>query len=261
MTAASDSRHPTEIADLFGRRLVISHESDEGASLREGFVKQASGEDKLSGRRMYQDFFEFTPTFKLQLLTNHKPTVKGADFGIWRRLLLLFYPHKYGTAEQVKKGEATRIADEFLTAKLLAEREGILTWLVAGAKEWYQSKLRPPDSVLDDSVRYRNEQDRVKQFVADRCIIDPNVWSSYSGGDGLYPAYNQWCKESGYMTMGVNRFGGELTRVVPLSRREECRTKLPTGGFKTMAGVRGLRVNTDYDGGGVAFAVGNEDLI
>ena len=143
----------------------------------------------------------------------------------------------------------------------LAEREGILTWLVAGAKEWYQSKLRPPDSVLDDSVRYRNEQDRVKQFVADRCIIDPNVWSSYSGGDGLYPAYTQWCKESGYMTMGVNRFGGELARVVPGAKREESRTRLPTGGFKTMAGVRGLRVNTDYDGGGVAFAVGNEDLI
>ena len=63
------------------------------------------------------------------------------------------------------------------------------------------------------------------------------------------------------MTMGVNRFVGEITRVVAGAHREEARTRLPTGGYKTMGGVRGLRVNTDYDGGGVAFAVGNEDLI
>jgi P4 family phage/plasmid primase-like protien len=259
LTAAGGERHPTEIADLFGRRLVVSHESDEGASLREGFLKHASGEDRMSGRFMFKDFFEFTPTFKIQLLTNHKPQVKGAEFGIWRRLLLVWYPHKYGTQEQIDNGTATRLADDTLTERLLGEREGVLAWLVAGAREWYNTKLRPPKSVVEASQAYRGEQDRVAQFIAERCIVDPKAWVAFSGGNGLYPAYTSWCKESGYMAMGVNRFASEVTRVIPTARREENRRKVGNS-WRTQNGVRGLHVNTDYDGGGVTFNA-NEDLL
>jgi len=87
-STGGNERHPTEIADLFGRRMVTAHENDDVAVLREGFIKQATGGDKLKGRWMRGDFFEFSPTHKLQLLTNHRPQIKGQDFGIWRRILL-----------------------------------------------------------------------------------------------------------------------------------------------------------------------------
>lgn len=247
----SASRHPTEIADLFGRRFVVSHESDEGAVLREGFMKQASGEDELSGRFLFKDFFAFRPTFKLQLLTNHKPIVKGQDFGVWRRLLLLHYGMRYGSVEQVAAGEADRVGDRGLDAKLSAEREGILAWIVRGAMHWYEHGLSPPASVYDASAAYRNEQDRVKQFISERCIVDAQAWSSFSGPFGLYPEYVRWAKDSGFQALTITRFTGELERVVPGFRKEEKRVKIDNV-WKTQKGCWGARINVDQDGGGFA---------
>jgi putative DNA primase/helicase len=260
LTGDASNRHSTEIADLFGRRMVVAHESDADAALREGFIKQASGEDQLSGRYLYKDHFQFTPTFKLQLLTNHEPTVKGSDFGIWRRLLLVRYAHKYGTAEQVATGDATRLADLDLTARLLAEREGILAWMVAGAREWYATRLRPPASVVNDSALYRTNQDRMRKFVADRCTMDEKAWSPFTNGMGaLYPAYVGWCKESGFAAMGLTKFGAELTRAAPGTHTMQQFRKVG-GRTKPFTGIKGLRLDSgDIDG---SFPItDNGDLI
>ncbi len=256
LTGSGSERHPTEIADLFGRRCVVSHESDEGAILREGFLKQASGEDMLSGRWMFKDFFSFMPTFKLQLLTNHKPVVKGQDFGVWRRLLLVNYDIRYGTPEQVEKGEADRVGDETLTSRLLVEREGVLAWLVRGARDWYNFKLRAPQSVYDASVSYRNEQDRVREYVADRCILDRNAWSPFNGPFALYPEYTRWCKDSGFQPLAMTRFVNELQRVIGTGFRRDAKKTKQGNVWKTFKGCYGVRVNLDQDGGGV---VENED--
>src|SRR5690606_28698743 len=47
MMSANKDRHPTEIADLFNKRMVTAHESGEGGVLREDFVKQATGGDRI----------------------------------------------------------------------------------------------------------------------------------------------------------------------------------------------------------------------
>ncbi len=55
---------------------------------------------------IYGEFFEFKPTHKLQLLTNHKPVIKGQDSGIWRRIMLIPFKASFDAAE----GEADRVA-------------------------------------------------------------------------------------------------------------------------------------------------------
>lgn len=260
LTSSGAERHSTEIADLFGKRLVVSQESAEGASLREDFVKHASGEDALKARFLYKDFFEFDPTFKLQLLTNNAPVVKGSEWGIWRRLILVKYDHKYGELEDIASGKAERLVDPQLTSKLYAEREGVFAWLVKGAKMWYDGKLQIPDSVRHSSEAYRDSQDRARQFVRDACIIDSKAWSSFTGGDGIYSAYANWCKANGYVPMGVNKFSGELRRTVAGSVLEEQKRKVGNT-WRSMNGIRGVRVNTDYDGGGAVITEGYEDLL
>jgi P4 family phage/plasmid primase-like protien len=225
LTGGSE-RHPTEIADLFGRRLVTAHETDDGAVLREGFVKQATGGDTMKGRWMRADFFEFRPTHKLQMLTNHKPQIRGQDFGIWRRVLLVRYPLRFGTAEQIIDGKADRVRDNSLADALKEERRGVLGWLVRGAVSWYQDGLNPPDSVLAAGVEYQNENDRVAEFVTECCEKDAEVWAPIAVGfDAVYPAYVQWCKASGYQSLGRGRFVTELERVVPGFRQHEKRVK------------------------------------
>ena len=248
--ARGDDRHPTEIADLFRKRLVTAGESEDNATLRESFVKLVTGGDRLTGRYMGKDFFKFSPTHKLQLLTNHKPNIKGSDHGIWRRIFLLNYHIQFGTAEEVASGRATRLRDLTLKDALLAEREGIFAWLVQGAVDWYRDGLQPPTSVLKASEAYRMEQDRVGQFVHECCALDPDTWSPFSGAFiGIYPAYSSWCRESGYQALGLKRFVDELQRIVPKFRKAE--RKMATDGVrKTVNGAFGVKVNLVGPGNG-----------
>jgi putative DNA primase/helicase len=82
-------RHPTELADLFRMRLVVTSESSEGARLNEALIKDLTGGEPIRARRMKEDFWQFDPTHKVMLLTNHKPRVVGTDTAVWRRLRLV----------------------------------------------------------------------------------------------------------------------------------------------------------------------------
>ncbi|WP_230951287.1 DNA primase family protein, partial [Xylella fastidiosa] len=232
---AGHDRHPTEIADLVGRRMVTVNETSEGGLLREGFVKQATGGDMLKARYMRADFFDFQPTHKLQLLTNHKPVIKGQDVGIWSRLMLIPFKARFGTAEEVEAGIAQYPIDHKITEKLAAEREGVLAWLVAGAVEWYREGLNPPEIVRDASKDYQTEQDRVTQFISDECVLGMEHEEKLTApmGGGLYPAYTQWCKDSGVYALSKVRFLGELERCVPKFRKKHV-YETPEGGKRRM---------------------------
>jgi len=85
LRARTFDAHPTGVADLFGLRLALLHESDAGHRLAEGTVKRLTGGDRLKARRMREDFWSFDPSHTFVMLTNHKPLVGGTDEGIWRR--------------------------------------------------------------------------------------------------------------------------------------------------------------------------------
>lgn len=237
-------RHPTEIAELFGKRVVTAHESDDGAVLREGFVKQLTGGDRLKARWMRKDFFEFAPTHKVQLLTNHKPQIKGQDYAIWRRVLLVPYPVLFGSEDDVAAGRATALRDDSLPEALASERAGVLRWIVEGATAWNQAGLNPPDCVLAAGAEYKTEQDRVGQFVSECCETGRDKWAPLSGEfGGLYTAYSYWCRESGYQALGKGKFTNELERVVPFF--DKVKRKLNTGlsgARREVAGCKGLRL-------------------
>jgi putative DNA primase/helicase len=247
LIASSDKseRHPTEIAALMGRRMVTAHETREGVQLREDFIKQATGDDRLSARFMREDFFDFAPTHKINLLTNHKPVVKGQDAGIWRRVMLVPYGVTFGTAEQVAQGRASRVKDMELAEALSTEEalRGVLAWRVRGAVVWAEEGLRPPGAVLDASARYQTEHDRVGLFVAECCEVVPGAREPLTlGMGGLYPSYKSWCAESGFHGLARGRFVDELRRVVPGLQIAETYGKGESGARRKILQVAGLRL-------------------
>ncbi|MHA6232734.1 DNA primase family protein [Pseudomonas fluorescens group sp. PF-69] len=203
MMAGGQNRHPTEVADLFGMRLVAAHESGEGGALNEDRIKHATGNEKMKARGMRQDFFEFSPTHTLNLLTNHKPQIRGQDMGIWRRVMLIPYGVTFGTVAEVAQGLAHHLRDDRLGEALKAEAPGILTWVVRGAVTWFQTGLRPPDAVMIASAEYRSEQDRVGQFLNERGEHYAKDWEPC---DPLFRDYQTWCKDCGYFPLGKNNF-------------------------------------------------------
>ena len=128
---------------------------------------------------MREDFWQFSPTHKLVIATNHKPVVRGTDHAIWRRIRLVPFSVTIPKPEQ----------DKHLTDKLRAEYAGILAWCVRGCMAWQREGLGEPSVVADATSQYRQSQDTLAQFIAECCIATPNARAR--AGD-LLARYRKW---------------------------------------------------------------------
>jgi P4 family phage/plasmid primase-like protien len=238
--------HPTGLASLMGLRMGVAHESGEGAVLTDDIVKAITGDDRMKARFMNKDFFEFDPTHKIQLLTNHRPAIRGTDHGIWRRVCLVPYKAVFGSEEEVASGRATALKDKALSKRLSgapASLQGVLAWLVAGAVEWYERGLAAPDAVLEASAAYRSSQDRVAHFVDECCEIGAEYEEPMAiGTQGLYPAYAGWCKESGSFALARARFAAELERLFPALTFKDVYQRGGSGARRKVRMAHGLRL-------------------
>jgi len=151
LMAKRGESHPTDRADLFGRRFVACIETEESRHMAEALVKEITGGDRMRARRMREDFWEFTPTHHVWLAGNHKPVIFGTDHGIWRRLKLIPFDVVIPDAEQDKK----------LPSKLAGELPGILNWAIAGCLDWRQGGMREPSIIHAVTGKYAAEMDEV----------------------------------------------------------------------------------------------------
>jgi putative DNA primase/helicase len=136
-TASQNERHPTDLAGLRGARLVTSVETEGGRRWAESKIKTLTGGDKIAARFMRQDFFEFTPTFKLVIAGNHKPGLRSVDEAIRRRFHLVPFDVVIPPEQR----------DKNLGERLRAEWPGILAWMIDGCTEWQNQGLAPPLAV------------------------------------------------------------------------------------------------------------------
>ncbi len=217
--------HPTERADLFGKRLVTCVETDAGRRLAESLVKELTGGDQIRARRMREDHWQFAPSHKLVIAANHRPVVYGTDNGIWRRLRLVPFSVVIPPERQ----------DKALAEKLRKQLAGVLTWCLDGCREWLKHGLAEPPIILGATDGYRDEQDVLADFFDECCLIEPGVRVS---AGRLYAAYMEWCKANGHDPDNSTVFGRKLTE------RGYPARKVP-GGTKVRDGI-GLQLSGDF---------------
>lgn len=198
LMARPGSVHPTGRADLMGARLAVAIETEEGRRLNETLLKWLTGGDKLKARFMRQDFFEFEPTHKIWIATNHKPIIRGTDYAIWRRIRLIPFNVTIPVEDQDKR----------LTEKLQGELPGILAWAVRGCLAWQKDGLWVPEEVRTATEDYRSEMDIIAQFLEEKCVIDPTLRVKASD---LYRAYSAWCEENNEQPLAQRNFGMRLS--------------------------------------------------
>jgi putative DNA primase/helicase len=177
--------HPTELADIEGRRLVVCSEIEQGRAWAEARIKEITGNKTIKARKMKQDFFEFEATSKLVVLANTKPKVKSADNGLWRRMNLVPWPVQIPPERR----------DRYLLTRLIAnERPGILAWLVRGCLAWQNQGLGTARSIQIATDDYRKQEDVLGLWVTERCREGEDMWASTTS---LYEDYKSWCKDEG----------------------------------------------------------------
>ncbi|MGE0607124.1 MAG: phage/plasmid primase, P4 family [Pirellulales bacterium] len=190
--------HPTERADLHGKRLVVAIETDDGKRLAEALVKDLTGGDRIRARRMREDHWEFAPTHKLILATNHRPTIRGTDHAIWRRIRLVPFNVVIPDDQQ----------DKTLPDRLRGELPGILAWCVQGCLAWQRDGLGLPDDVREATAEYRQHQDVLGAFLNECCLLGDGLRCKAST---LYAAYIDWCKATGERPAKQREFGSTMT--------------------------------------------------
>lgn len=190
--------HPTELAALLGKRFVVVSEVEAGRAWAEVRIKELTGGDTIAARRMREDWWSFRPTHKFVVSGNHRPTVRGTDLGIWRRLRLV--PFNVTIPESERDGA--------LVEKLEGEQSGILNWAIEGCRAWQRDGLRAPAAVTAATEAYRSEQDVLAEFL--ELLTVAGRTESVTAAE-LYAAYSGWARASGEFVLSQKALGTALT--------------------------------------------------
>lgn len=185
-----------DVARLRGSYFVTLTESAEGRRLDEERVKRLTGGDTITARYLYAEPFEFTPVCKLWLITNDLPRVTGGE-AIWRRLRLI----PFGVV--IPEGER----DPNLPEKLRAEAPGILAWAVRGCLAWQIQGLAPPDAVRNAGSAWRDDEDPLADWIADRCVEAPGTLTTLAA---LYESYTAHARAANAEPISRRVFGDRL---------------------------------------------------
>jgi putative DNA primase/helicase len=186
-----------DVAKLHGARLVKAAESQKEGALDEAIIKEVTGGDTISARFLFQEFFEFKPTFKLWLATNHCPSIRGTDDAIWRRIRLIPFTRQF----------SGRNRDLKLLETLRGELSGILAWAVRGCLEWQRTGLGSSPVVETATLEYRRESDLLGRFMKERCMEGPK---EHVAGKELYQGYVDFCAANGEKPESNNIFAKAL---------------------------------------------------
>lgn len=173
-----------DLMPLVGARFVRTSEPDEGQRLQEGLIKELTGGEPILVRALNENFVLIYPIFKLTVSGNHRPEIHGGDDGIWRRVLLVPFDVQIPPAER----------DPDLGAKLWAERDGILNWLVAGLMDYLGNGLQVPEAVTAATAEYRADSDPIATFLTSVCAVTGDPRHSMRAAD-LAAAVAYWMEE------------------------------------------------------------------
>lgn len=162
-----------------------------------------SGEDMQTVDRKHVAAWSGRLSSRFFIMTNELPRIADSSGALASRFLVLTMTKSFFGKE-----------DHGLTNRLLTELPGILNWAIDGwrnlrARGYF---LQPASS----AAAYRELEDLsspIGAFIRDKCIIGQG---KSVGVDGLYAAWEDWCKDQGRDHSGTKQtFGRDLRAAVP----------------------------------------------
>jgi len=191
-----------ELAEVRSKRILISRESQEGARLNEGIVKELCSTDEIFAEKKYKDPFSFKPCHTLVLYTNHLPKVGASDDGIWRRLIVIPFNAKIEGKNDIKN-----------YADYLFDNAGeyVLSWIIEGALKVINLNYHIPfPKCVQEAIKvYKEQNDWFHHFLDDCCDLDSSFKESSSV---LYDEYRNYCNSRNEYVRNTTDFYSALER-------------------------------------------------
>ena len=190
--------HPTELADLFGARLVMATETEQGKGWSEARLKYLTGGDPIKARKMRKDWFEFPPTHKLMFSGNHRPSLRSPGEAMKSRFNMVPFVVHISKEERIKE----------IDDQLRAEAPGILHKMIEGCAAWQRDGLNPPTIVTDATKEYMEAEDSLGLWF-EKCVEVGNK-NDLIFTEVLYASYKEWMAMAGEAPLLQKSFVNEL---------------------------------------------------
>jgi P4 family phage/plasmid primase-like protien len=185
-------------------RFLLVKELDKDNNLSWSTIKElTSTSSKIEARKMYQGTENMSMKSKIAFDTNFMPTADEPDRSITRRLKCIPFRHKFEDSEMQKR------TFEYLKN----EKEGILAWIIEGAKKWYESGLGDPSFLQEELSIYEMQMDKhlaVAWFNQSGYEVD--LKTSIQSSDAwvytldLYDNYAKFATEGGVVPFSIEKF-------------------------------------------------------
>ena len=182
---ANGSAHNDGLARLAGLRFVSVPEADGHLTLSSSLIKRCTGDELISARPIYGREFSFVPQFTIFMHTNHLPRINDRSMFDSNRVKVI--PFTYHFPENARNPHM--LADLTTPDNL----SGILNWALEGLAKIKSDGFDAPQSVLNAIEMYRQDSDRVGNFISERMEQSAGNASTTE----VFAAYKIWCECSG----------------------------------------------------------------
>lgn len=215
-----DLKNKNYIAELLGKLVNISTESQAKAEVYESNLKRLASGEEIKVDRKFKHPFNFKSNCKHIYCLNNLPRVGDKTDAFFRRVLPIPFNRQVEKDKRIL-GLGALIGKE--------EASGILNWMIDGYfrlkdNNWQFTHSEQVQHLLDE---YRRDNNNVLNFVDEECEISKDNFISNASS---YKKYQDWCKESGVQPIKKKSFIHEI--VENYKDQKVYREK--------MSGVRGL---------------------
>ena len=215
-----------DIARLKGARFVNAPEPPQNMRFDAALIKQLTGNDMITARKIYQEEMSFIPEFITLINTNHLPIITDETLFTSGRIVVIPFRKHFEEHEQ----------DKWLKNRLKQRQNisGFFNWCVAGYQKYQKDGLETTESMNQEIESYHMNSDKIAAFISEVLTEDPTQFVTMKE---LYPIYEQWCYKYNYQPYGKVKFIDYFRRSGQLKNQAKIKGKK----YKNV--VKGLYIN------------------
>ena len=201
---------------LHGKRLALIPDLGPGQKLDASMLKNVSGGDSLTGRKLNRDTFQFKPQCLILGASNDLPAPGTVDAAIKDRWKVIPFERQFTKGQDMIEGLKTRLKDEYLGVVVEWAREGMERVLQA------RNRFNWSSGVVARSGEFWQRTDPFEAWLS-TCEVDKGNRELHATTKELFESYNKY---------------RESESLNPVKSQQTFGRKLKDHGF----GIAGVRV-------------------
>lgn len=194
---------------LLGRRIAFSPEYKKEDVICSATMKRLVGEPRFKGRYLSHDPFEANMTATLLVVSNYIPEMSSNEaVAVWSKVRRIRFLNRFWDGKTKEPKGYYQMIDLGLEARLKAEADGILGWLIEGAVEYAEKGFPDYADAIASLEDNRAEADSIGDFL-ESCVVRHE--GHRVPANVLYNAYLNFCQKNSVESKTITAFGRAAT--------------------------------------------------